>query len=160
MTLEIVSALYIASLLLLNHIHREREKDLFLRQATLERYVKERLDVYASAQWQWREITKNNLMHLAHKTNRAARISEKMADRAFNIANSAQLGVATISKALASRPRLRTKENLAQNEYIKKKVDEMFPETEDGQLEWLKAVLSDDELEALERAQELTAKRS
>jgi hypothetical protein len=153
MTLEIVSALYIASLILLRMLHKKSLRSFEFQARFSIREIQD-------ANFRWREKTKNDLMHLAHKTNRAAQLSEKMADRAFNIANSAQLGVATISKALASRPRLRTKENLAQNEYIKKKVDEMFPETEDGQLEWLKAVLSDDELEALERAQELTAKRS
>jgi phosphate uptake regulator len=159
MTLEIVSALYIFSLLVLQQLHKKSLKQLKDSYFSVIDSFTRKIQKIDEGNFKWREATKNDLMHLAHKTNRAARLSEKMADRAFNIANSAQLGVATISKALSSRPRLRTKENLAQNEHIKKKIDEMFPETEDGQLEWLKAVLSDEELNALEKAQELAAKR-
>jgi len=155
MMLEIVSALYVASLLLLQIIHRRNERRLLSHMKSLESF-NQRLSNRLQG---WQVKVEKDLQHLAHKTNRAARLSEKMADRAFNIANSANLGVATIARGLASKPRIPTKANLAQNEFVKRKAEEMFPETDDGQLEWLKAVLSDEELEVLETAQNLAAKK-
>lgn len=84
-----------------------------------------------------------------------AAIAEKMADRAFNMASSANLGVVALQKALAV-PRLMTKAQVQQNQLAKKGVDKLF--TTSGNFDWLKPVLSDEELDLLEAAERTQAK--
>jgi len=78
-------------------------------------------------------------------------IAEKMADRAFNMASSANLGVVALQKALAV-PRLLTKPQVKQNELAKEGVDKLF--TSDGQFDWLRPILSDEDLDILDKAEE------
>lgn len=74
-------------------------------------------------------------------------IATKMADRAFNMASSANLGVVALQKALAI-PRLINRGQSKLNELAKNSVDELF--TTQGEYDWLKPLLNDNDLELLE----------
>ena len=82
-------------------------------------------------------------------------IAEKTADRAFNIASSANLGVVALQKALAT-PRLMTKAQSQRNGLAKKEVDALF--STGGTFDWLRPILSDEELEILDKVEEQKAK--
>jgi hypothetical protein len=81
----------------------------------------------------------------------ASKIAEKMADRAFNMASTANLGVIALQKALAV-PRLMTKQQLTRNELAKQSVDKLFDNG--GGYDWLRPILSDEELDVLDKAEE------
>lgn len=81
-----------------------------------------------------------------------AKIAEKTADRAFNMASSANLGVVALQKALAV-PRLMTKQQGLQNKFAKNEVDKLF--NGEGTFDWLRPILSDEELEIIDKAEEL-----
>lgn len=82
----------------------------------------------------------------------SAKIAEKMAERAFNLASSANLGVIALQKSLAM-PRLATKEQLKANEFASNKVDKLF--SNGGTFDWLRPILSEEELDILDKAQEM-----
>lgn len=79
-----------------------------------------------------------------------AKVAEKMADRAFNMASSANLGVVALQKALQT-PRLMTKEQVTRNQLVKNEVDKLF--TKEGNFDWLRPILSDEENELLDEAE-------
>ena len=79
----------------------------------------------------------------------SAKIAEKVADRAFNMASSANLGVIAMQKALV-QPRLMTKEQLQRNQLAKKQIDEIFSEG-DEVLNMLRPVASEEELEVIDK---------
>lgn len=81
------------------------------------------------------------------KTEISAKIAEKMAERAFNLASSANLGVVALQKALVI-PRLLTKQQVKQNQLAKKQVDELF--SSEGSFDWLRPILSDEDNEILD----------
>lgn len=76
-----------------------------------------------------------------------AKIAEKMADRAFNMASTANLGVVALQKALA-QPRLLTKPQVTQNQVASEGVNRLF--NTGGSFDWLKPILSDEDLEVIE----------
>lgn len=80
-----------------------------------------------------------------------SKIAEKMADRAFNMASSANLGVIALQKALAV-PRLLTKEQGQRNELAKKNIDALF--SGEDALDFLKPIATEEELLAIEKIQE------
>lgn len=82
---------------------------------------------------------------------RKAAIAEKMADRAFNMASSANLGVIALQKALAV-PRLLTKEQGQRNELAKQNIDALF--SGGDALDFLKPIATEEELLAIEKIQE------
>lgn len=86
----------------------------------------------------------------------SAKIAEKMADRAFNMASSANIGVVALQKALAT-PRLMSKPQVVQNLLAKKGVDEVLGEG--SGFDWLRPILSDEDLEILDQALDLKAKK-
>jgi hypothetical protein len=79
-----------------------------------------------------------------------SKIAEKFAERAFNLASSANLGVVALQKSLA-QPRLLTKTQLNQNAVAKNDIDKLF--TTQGGMDWLRPILSDEELEILDEAE-------
>lgn len=85
------------------------------------------------------------------QVRRAAAISEKLADRAFSLASSANVGLGILSKSLAVRPRHLSKEQSAQNQKAKEQLADLFGMEE---YEYLKPLLNDEELDILEKAQE------
>ena len=85
----------------------------------------------------------------------SSKIAEKMADRAFNMASSANLGVIALQKALAV-PRLATKAQAQQNQLASKEVDKLF--NTQGGFDWLRPLLSDEENELLDEAEKLKNK--
>ena len=84
-----------------------------------------------------------------------ASIAEKMADRAFNMASTANLGVVALQRALAV-PRLLNKAQVQSNQLAKNGVDKLFNTS--GGFDWLKPILSDEELDILEEAEKLKNK--
>lgn len=80
-----------------------------------------------------------------------SKVATKMADRAFNMASSATLGVVGLQKSLAV-PRLLTKEQVTRNQLAKQEVDKLF--TTPGSMEWLKPILSEQDLDILEKAED------
>lgn len=77
----------------------------------------------------------------------AAKVATKTAERAFNLASSANIGVVALQKALAT-PRLVTREQSKLNQLAKNNVDKLF--TTQGSFDWLAPLLGDEELEILE----------
>ncbi len=78
-------------------------------------------------------------------------IATKMADRAFNMASSANLGVVALQKALAT-PRLINRGQSKLNELAKNSVDELF--VTQGEFDWLKPLLNDNDLDLLEEIEQ------
>jgi hypothetical protein len=76
-----------------------------------------------------------------------AKVSEKLAERAFNTANSASLGVIALQKALQT-PRLLTKHQSQRNQLAKNEIDTLFHEG--GGFDFLRPVLSDQENDLLD----------
>lgn len=76
-----------------------------------------------------------------------ASIAEKTADRAFNLASSATLGVVALQKSLAT-PRIVNREQSKLNQLAKNSVDQLF--TTQGEYDWLKPLLSDSDLDIVE----------
>jgi hypothetical protein len=77
----------------------------------------------------------------------SAKIAEKFAERAFNMASSANLGVIALQKSLA-QPRIMTKHQTVRNELAKNEVDKLF--TTEGSFDFLRPILSDEENDLLD----------
>lgn len=102
-----------------------------------------------------RPVAKVNYAQIEGKMNQLiiqAKLAEKMADRAFNMASSANVGIVTLQKALAI-PRLMTKKQAVQNEVAKNGVDKLF--TSGGSFDYLRPILSDEENDLLDEAEAL-----
>jgi len=108
------------------------------------------------AVWQIFIVVKNireDLLHdISCKVLIETSITDRLASRAFNLANSATLGVVALQKALAV-PRPLTAEQGALNTVAKEDIDELFKVG--GTMEWMKPLMSEDELEAYEKALDL-----
>jgi hypothetical protein len=98
------------------------------------------------------------LQGLISKLTIQSKIATKTADRAFNLASSANIGNAIIAKTLQSRPRTPTRENLLENDLVKKKIEDQFNNGGDF-FDYLRPTLSNDEIEALETIQERAARK-
>jgi hypothetical protein len=81
----------------------------------------------------------------------AAKVAEKMADRAFTMASSANVANGIIQRALHSRPPGLGKSQQLKDQVARKKLEDLFGRDE---MEFLKPLLSEEELELLEEAQE------
>ena len=87
-------------------------------------------------------------------------IAEKMAERAFNLASSANLGVVALQKSLVV-PRIITKPVAQQNQLAKDQVNGLFSKQADGSgFDWLRPILSDEELDILDKVEEHNKKFS
>lgn len=80
----------------------------------------------------------------------SSKIAEKMAERAFNMASSANLGVVALQKSLQV-PRIATKQQTLQNQLAKDNVDKLF--SSKGTFDWLRPILSEEELEVLDKVE-------
>lgn len=76
-----------------------------------------------------------------------AKIAELFAERAFNMASTANLGVIALQKTLHV-PKIVDRQQTLKNKYAKAEVDKLF--TTNGGFEFLKPILDDEELEMLE----------
>jgi hypothetical protein len=74
-----------------------------------------------------------------------------MADRAFNMASTANLGVVALQKSLAL-PKIMTKQQAQQNQLAKEGVDKLFSGV--GGFDWLRPLLSEEELDILDKAEQ------
>jgi len=92
---------------------------------------------------------------ILNKTHQKAAIAEKMGERAFNMASASNLGVIALQKALVV-PRIMTRAQQKQNQLAKNGVDKLF--TTKGGFDFLKPVLSDEDLEILEKMEEVNGK--
>lgn len=101
-------------------------------------------------------VTKTN-KNLAKKLGehesaiRKAAIAEKFAERAFTMASTANLGVIALQKSLAT-PKLLTKQQVQRNQLAKNEVDKLF--TTEGEYDFLRTILSDEDNEVLDRLEE------
>lgn len=85
-----------------------------------------------------------------NRIHRSVRTSEKLAERAFSLASSANVGLVSVSRTLNTKPRLPSRHTSTQDALINKKVDKMFGDTFD-QYEWLRPVLSNEENDVLDQ---------
>lgn len=79
-------------------------------------------------------------------------LAKELASRSFTLANNAMLGVASLQRTLAT-PRILTKEQVEQNTVAKEEIDQLF--RVGGTMDWMKPLMSEDELDAYEKAQAL-----
>lgn len=79
-----------------------------------------------------------------------AKIAEKTGDRAIALANAANIATIAIQRSLFSKPRFPTKEVMQRDALARKKVKDILG----GEYEYLKAVMTDEELDILEKVQE------
>lgn len=96
---------------------------------------------------------KGRLNYIQGKADSAvilAKTSEQLADRAFTMASSATVGHAILQRSLYCRPKSLTNEQLLKDEVAKNKLGDLFGRDE---VEFLKPLLSDDEIELYEEAQ-------
>ena len=77
----------------------------------------------------------------------SAKIAEKFAERAFNMASAANLGVVALQKSLAT-PKIMTAQQSIKNQLAKKEVDKLF--STDGGFDFLRPILSDEENDILD----------
>ncbi len=127
-----ISIVIVALMVVVSHFSLSRRKRIIIEQKTIS--------------------TNHEMKRLEGRFNKcliASKIAEKMASRAFALASSSNVGVGILSKALISRPRLLTKAQAVKDEVAKKNLSEVFGESE---AEWLKPLLSDDEIDLLEEA--------
>ncbi len=82
---------------------------------------------------------------------RRAAIAEKLAERSFNLASSATLGVMGLQKTLAL-PRVASKPMLQRNLLAKNEIDKLF--TTNGSFDFLRSELSDEELDVLDKLED------
>lgn len=94
-------------------------------------------------------FSKKELFGRLEKTEIKAAIAEKTGDRAFNIASSATLGVMALQKSLAT-PRLITKRQATQNQLAKHDIEKLY--TTEGSFDYLRSVMTDEELDILDSA--------
>jgi hypothetical protein len=97
------------------------------------------------------EYEDKKLRGILSKVQIDSKIAEKFAERAFNLASAANLGIVALQKSLAT-PRIMTKEQVVKNTLAKEQIDELF--TGGGSMDWLRPILSDEELEILDKAEE------
>ena len=74
-------------------------------------------------------------------------LAEKLADRAFNMASSANLGVIALQKSLQV-PRILNKQQGLKNQLAKNDVDKLFSSS--GTFDYLRPILSDEENDLLD----------
>lgn len=94
----------------------------------------------------------NHIKGSYDKTYIAAKIAEKTADRAFNLASSANLGVVALQKSLMV-PRMLTKHQTDRNILAKEQVQDLF-EGQDDMFNWLRPVLGEEENAILDKVLE------
>lgn len=79
-----------------------------------------------------------------------AKVAEKLAEKAFNMAGATNLGVLALQRTLQV-PRLFTKDQAKNNLIAKKKIDDLFG-SQDGLLDLLRPVMTDEEIEIADKA--------
>lgn len=77
-------------------------------------------------------------------------VAEKLAEKAFNMASAANLGVLALQRTLQV-PRLFTKDRAKNNLIAKKRIDDLFG-SQDGLLDLLRPVMTDEEIEIADKA--------
>lgn len=85
-------------------------------------------------------------------------IAEKMSERAFNLASTANLGIVALQKSLLV-PRLMTKTQGLQNKLAKEDINGLFSNGVEGSgFDWLRPILSPEENDILDKISEHNAK--
>jgi hypothetical protein len=153
----IAGEILISIILVVMGLHMEREYWRLSSRA-------KELETLLIAQARGLEALKIKLYKELEKTSsklyQNTKVAKVMSERAFNLASSANLACVIISKGLQTRPRLPSKENLVANELAKKKVGDIFGGDIDGDLDWLRPVLSDEELKVLDALKEVQTKNN
>lgn len=124
-------------------VERLRQNQKSLTKTTLKLW--EATHILATA-----EVPKINYSKIKGELRQAqirAAIAEKFAERAFNLASSANLGVIALQKSLAT-PKLMTAQQSIKNQLAKKQIDNIF-ETSSG-FDYLRPLLSDEDNDILD----------
>lgn len=114
-------------------------------------------DIYDAIEEQI-EVLRRSVYSLSGKVDGlliSAKVSEKTADRAFTMASSANVANGIIQRAMYSRPSQLTKSQEVKDQVARKKLEELLGKDE---VEFLKPLLSEEELDLLEQAQETMRK--
>lgn len=85
-----------------------------------------------------------------------SKILEKFAERAWNSANAAALGVVALQKAQALKPRIRSYNQVIHDQVAEKKLDGLFGD--DARFDYLEPFATDDEQEVIDKLRKQTAK--
>jgi len=100
------------------------------------------------------EVIKGDVTHKTNKTEGQllgtkieSLVAKKLSERAFALASQSQTTIAGIASLLQRRPPPLTKEELAKNEVIQQRIREAFGEE---QFEYIKPLMSDEELQLLD----------
>ncbi len=78
-----------------------------------------------------------------------AKVTKKLAENAFRMASASNVSVSILSKGMGARPKFLSKEQLLGETAAKKKLEDLFGNDE---AEFLKPLLSDDEIEIIDQA--------
>ncbi len=85
----------------------------------------------------------------------SAKLADKMAERAFTLASSANVASAILQRNLSGRSRIISSQQGTKDELAKKQLRELFGKDE---MEFLKPILTDEEIELYEEAKRQTEK--
>lgn len=88
-----------------------------------------------------------------------AKVSEKLSERAFSLASSANLAIMALQRTLQTRPQYATKKQQIQNEVAQQDVMETVGGTTDySGFDWMYPILDDEERELIDNARALKEK--
>lgn len=155
MDIEIVLA--IANLALLFWIKRYLQKKI---DRIHQRYVDLGADWSRACKGVCKELEKKlEAEHIKIK------LAEKMADRAFSLASSANLACMHIQRTLAVRPQFATKKQMMSNELAQKQVQETITgqetktEVDYSDIDWMYSALDEEERKIVDNAREIAYRR-
>jgi hypothetical protein len=129
-----------------------------------DRYVAEQYKIWVQYIKAFRNIEKE-LYGKLDSFQVKVKLAEKLADRAFSLASSANLGLVALSRTLAVRPVYASKKQMVKNELAQKQTEEAIfgvkkPEEVDySQVDWMYAALDDEEREIVDSARQLAEAR-
>lgn len=88
-------------------------------------------------------------MGLIQQLTIEAKVTKKLAENAFRMASASNVSVSILSKGIGARPKFISKEQLVSEAVAKGKLEDLFGNEE---AEFLKPLLSDDEIELIDEA--------
>ena len=134
----------------------------------IERYIEKRMrglnnffESYFNAKYRTLSTFKKKLYGEIEQVKIKVKVSEKLSDRAFSLASSANLGLMAVQRTLVVRPAYASKKQMIKNELAQQQVTEAIvgikkPEDIDySEVDWMYAALDDDERELVDRAREM-----
>lgn len=132
------------------YLIRSLRADLYASREVLARRIRVVIDDVGYTHNEMRR-TEEKLNGRINQIHIAAKVATKTAERAFTLGSSANIGNAIMARNLQSRPRILSREQFLKNDLVKKKVGPQADE--DPEIDFLAAVLSDEELDIMANAQ-------